>query len=215
MASAPPTPSSVLLVDEDAILRRAVRGLLDGDGLRVVGEADSAEEGLALAIELEPDVITMAVAVRGSSGIEATRLILEAVPATRVVILTNSGDAADAAAAIGAGACGYLLKDDPPEEIMAGIRIAAGGASPLSPRIAAELLGILRSELGSSNGVELTSREREVLVLVAEGRSNAEIAERLSISVATVKRHLSHLLVKLRVSNRTQAAVEAVRHGLL
>lgn len=215
MVPTTPAPASVLLVDEDAILRRAVRGLLEGDGLRVVAEANSAEEGLDLAVELEPDVITMTVAVRGSSGIEATRLILEAVPATRVVILTNSGDAADAAAAIGAGACGYLLKDDPPEEIVAGIRIAADGASPISPRVAAELLGLLRFELGSSNGSELTSRERDVLGLLAEGHSNAEIAEQLSISVATVKRHLSHLLVKLRVSNRTQAAVEAVRRGLL
>ncbi|HEU4707622.1 MAG TPA: response regulator transcription factor [Solirubrobacterales bacterium] len=205
----------MLLVDEDAILRSAVRGLLEGDGLRVIGEANTAEEGLTLAKELEPDVITMAVAVRGGSGIEATRSILEAVPATRVVILTNSADAGDAAAAIGAGACGYLLKDDPPEEIVAGIRIAAGGASPISPRVATELLGILRFELGSSNGYELTPRERDVLMLLAEGHSNAEIAERLSISVATVKRHLSHLLVKLRVSNRTQAAVEAVRRGLL
>jgi NarL family two-component system response regulator LiaR len=210
-----PTTSSVLLVDEDAVLRRAVRALLEDDGLRVVGEADTAEASLALATELEPDVITMAVAMRGSSGIEATRLILEVVPATRVVILTKSGDAADAAAAIGAGACGYLLKDDPPEEIVAGIRIAAVGASPPSPRHAAQLLGVLRFELGGSNGIELTPRERDVLALLAEGHSNAEIAERLSISVATVKRHLSHLLVKLRVSNRTQAAVEAVRRGLL
>jgi DNA-binding NarL/FixJ family response regulator len=207
--------ASVLLVDEDAILRRAVRELLEKDGLRVVGEASSADEGVALALELAPDVITMAVLLRGNSGIEATRRIRGVLPEARIVILTRSGEAADAAAAIGAGACGYLLKDDPPEEIVAGIRVAADGASPLSPRIAAELLSMLRTELANSNGPELTSRERDVLELLGEGRSNAEIAEELSISVPTVKRHLSHLLVKLRASNRTQAAVEAVRRGLL
>lgn len=208
-------PVAVLLIDEDAILRRAVRDLLVGDGLRVVGEASSAEQGLALALELEPDVITMAVLMRGDSGIDGTRRIRQRLPEARIVILTHSGEAADAAAAIGAGACGYLLKDDPPEEIVAGIRVAAEGASPLSPRIAADLLGVLRSELANSNDPELTVREREVLELLADGQSNGEIAAGLSISVPTVKRHLSHLLVKLQASNRTQAAVEAVRRGLL
>lgn len=211
-ASAPP---SVLLVDDDAILRRAVRGLLEKDGLRVAGEASSAEEGVSLAIELKPDVITMAVLMRGNSGVEGTRRIVEALPDARVVILTRSGEAADAAAAIGAGACGYLLKDDPPEEIVAGIRVAADGASPLSPRIAAELLGLLRSELENTTGPELTAREQEVLELLATGHSNGEIADILAVSIPTVKRHLSHLLVKLGASNRTQAAVEAVRRGLL
>jgi two-component system, NarL family, nitrate/nitrite response regulator NarL len=209
-----PSPT-VLIVDDDAILRHAVCDLLERDGICVVGEAGSVEEAVPLAVELTPDVITMAVLMRGGSGIKGTRQIREALPEARIVILTRSGKGADAAAAIGAGACGYLLKDDPPEEIVAGIRIAASGASPISPRIAAELLGTLRFELGSSNGSDLTSRERDVLEFLAEGHSNAEIAERLSISVPTVKRHLSHLLVKLRVSNRTQAAVEAVRRGLL
>jgi DNA-binding NarL/FixJ family response regulator len=210
-----PRLPAVLLIDDDAILRRAVGDLLEQDGLRVAGEASSAEEGVSLAVELKPDVITMAVLMRRSSGIEATRRIREELPEARIVILTRSGEAADAAAAIGAGACGYLLKDDPPEEIVAGIRAAAEGASPLSPTITAELLEVLRTDLVSSTAPELTARERGVLALLAEGRSNAEIAEELSISVSTVKRHLSHLLVKLEASNRTQAAVQAVRLGLL
>jgi DNA-binding NarL/FixJ family response regulator len=204
----------VLLVDEEAILRRAVRDLLEKDGLRIAGEASSVKEAVTLAVELAPDVITMAVMMRGDSGIEGTRQIREVLPKARVVILTRSGDAADAAAAISAGACGYLLKEDQPEEIVAGIRIAADGGSPLSPRIAADLLGKLRAELAPSAEPELTTRERDVLGLLAEGHSNAEIAEMLSVSVPTVKRHLSHLLVKLRASNRTQAAVQAVRRGL-
>lgn len=208
-------PPTVLLVDGDAMLRRAIRELLERDGLRVAGEASSAEEALTLALDLTPDVITMAVAMRGDSGIDGTRRIRETLPDARIVILTHSGDATDAAGAIGAGAVGYLLKDDPPEEIAAGIRVAAEGAAPLSPRVAAELLGVLRTALTAAAAPELTEREREVLELLAEGCSNAEIATALSVSVPTVKRHPSHLLVKLQASNRTQAAVEAVRRGLL
>jgi DNA-binding NarL/FixJ family response regulator len=208
-------PPTVLLVDEDAILRRAIGELLERDGLRVAGEANNAEEALTLVLELVPDVITMAMVMRGDSGIEATRRIRATVPDARVVILAHPGDAADAAEAIGAGAIGYLLKDDPPEEIAAGIRVAAEGAAPLSPRVAAELLGVLRTALATATGPDLTERERQVLELLAQGCSNAEIAAQLSVSVPTVKRHLSHLLVKLQASNRTQAAVEAVRRGLL
>lgn len=208
-------PPSVLLVDEDAILRRAVRDLLEKDGFRVCGEASSAEDGLALAIELEPDVITMAVLMRSGSGVEGTQRIREALPEARIVILTRSGEGRDVAAAIGAGACGYLLKDDPPAEIVTGIRVAADGASPISPRIAAELLGVFREGVAPLADGGLTEREREVLELLAEGRSNPEIAAALAVSVPTVKRHLSHLLVKLRATNRTQAAVEAVRRGLI
>ncbi|HEX2391640.1 MAG TPA: response regulator transcription factor [Solirubrobacterales bacterium] len=206
---------SVLLVDEDAILRRAVRDLLEEDSLRILAEASDAEQGFALAVELAPDIITMAIPMRGNAGIEGTRRIREVVPDARIVILTRRGEAARVAAAIGVGACGCLLTDDPPGEIVAGIRVAADGASPFSPRIAAELLDLRRGELANSSAPELTRREREVLRLLARGRSNAEIASELAVSVATVKRHLSHLLVKLRSTNRTQAAVEAVRRGLV
>ena len=208
-------PPTALLVDEDAILRRAIGELLERDGLRVAGEANNAEEALTLALELVPDVITMAMVMRGDSGIEATRRIRATVPDARVVILAHPGDVADAAEAISAGAIGYLLKDDPPEEIAAGIRVAAEGAAPLSPRVAAELLGVLRTALATATGPDLTERERQVLELLAEGCSNAEIAAQLSVSVPTVKRHLSHLLVKLQASNRTPEAVEAFRRGLL
>jgi DNA-binding NarL/FixJ family response regulator len=210
------SPIAVLLVDEDAMFRHAIRDLLEEVGLRIAGEARSAGEAVAKAVELAPDVVLMAVRMRGSSGIEATKQIREAVPEARVLMLTNSFDSADTDGAIRAGAQGYVLKDDPPQEIVAAIRAAAAGESPLSPRIATNLLGHLRAEPTDDGAKpELTAREREVLDLLAAGRRNTQIAEDLSISVHTVKRHVSRLFAKLEVENRTQAAAEATRRGLL
>jgi DNA-binding NarL/FixJ family response regulator len=210
------SPITVLLVDEDAMFRHGIRELLEGAGFRIAGEARSAEEAVAQTVELAPDVVLMAVRMRGTSGIEATRRIREAVPEARVLILTNSFDSADSDGAIRAGARGYVLKDDSLEEIVAAIRAAAAGESPLSPRVATGLLGHLRAE-PENNGAKpkLTPRERNVLELLAAGRRNTQIAEDLSISVHTVKRHVSHLFEKLEVENRTQAAAEATRRGLL
>lgn len=207
---------TVLLVDEDAMFRRGIRDLLEEAGLHVAGEADSAEEAVAQTVELSPDVVVMAIRLRGASGIEATKQIREAVPETRVLILTNSIDSGDPDGAIRAGALGYVLKDDPPEEIVAAVRAAAAGGTVLSPRIAAGLLKHLRAE-PTSDGAKLllTARERKVLELLAAGRRNTQIAEDLSISVHTVKRHVSHLFAKLEVENRTQAAADATRRGLL
>jgi DNA-binding NarL/FixJ family response regulator len=205
----------VLLVDEDAMFRHGIRNLLEEVGFRIVGEAGSAGEAVAQAVELTPDVVVMAVRMRGASGIEATRRIRKAVPA-RVLMLTNSIDSADTDGAIRAGASGYVLKDDSPEEIAAAIRAAAAGESPLSSRIATGLLGHLRTEPANDGAKpELTTREREVLELLAAGRRNAQIAEDLAISIHTVKRHVSHLFEKLEVENRTQAAIEATQRGLL
>src|SRR6266516_3508759 len=210
------SPITVLLVDEDAMFRHGIRDLLKEVGIRIAGEARSAEEAVAQAVELAPDVVVMAVRMRGFSGIEATRRIREAAPEARVLMLTNSIDSADTDGAIRAGASGYVLKDDSPQEIVAAIRAAAAGESPLSPRIATGLLGHLRAE-PANNGVEpeLTGRERKVIELLAAGRRNTQIAADLSISVYTVKRHVSHLFEKLEVENRTQAAAEAARRGLL
>lgn len=198
------------------MFRHGIGKLLEEAGFRVAGEAHSAEQAVARAVELTPDVVVMAVRLRGASGIEATRRIREAVAETRVLMLTNSIDSADTDGAIRAGACGYVLKDDSSEEIVAAVRAAAAGESPLSPRIAWSLLGHLRAE-PANNGArpKLTARERHVLELLAAGRRNTQIAEDLSISVHTVKRHVSHLFAKLEVENRTQAAVEATRRGLL
>lgn len=209
-------PIAVLLVDEDAMFRHGIRELLEGVGFRIAGEACSAEEAVGQAVELAPDVVLMAVRLRGASGIEATRRIRESVAEARVLMLTNSIDLADTDGAIRAGACGYVLKDDSPQEIVAAIRAAAAGESPLSPRVATGLLRQLRAEPANDGDMpRLTARERGVLELLAAGRRNRQIAEDLSISVHTVKRHVSHLFAKLEVENRTQAAAEATRRGLL
>lgn len=198
------------------MFRHGIRDLLEEVGIRIAGEARNAEEAVAQAVELTPDAIVMAVKLRGTSGVEATRRIREAVPGARVLMLANSFDSADIDGAIRAGAQGYVLKDDSPQGIVAAIRAAAAGESPLSPRIATGLLGHLRAEPANDGAKpELTARERNVLELLAAGRRNTEIAEDLSISVYTVKRHVSHLFAKLEVGNRTQAAVEATRRGLL
>lgn len=209
------SPVGVLLVDDDAMFRRAARDLLEAAGFRIVGEASRADQAIALALDLTPDVVVTAVGLRGISGIEATRRIRESLPEARVLMLTKSRESADMDAAIHAGAGGYMLKGDPPEKIVAAVRAAAAGEAPLSPHVASMLIGRLQTE--SSNGAkppEFTARERSVLELLAAGRRNAEIAESLSISVNTVKRHVSNLLAKLGVENRTQAAVEATRRGL-
>lgn len=168
------------------------------------------------AVAASPDVVLVAVWMRGASGIETARRLCEAVPESRVVMLTNSADPADAEEAIRVGACGYVLKDHSSEEIVAAVGAAAAGWSPISPQIAAGLLEDLSTRLDrDGSGLQLTSREQRVLELVAAGHRNTEIAENLSISVYTVKRHVSNLLSKLEVENRTQAAVEAARRGLV
>ncbi len=210
------SPIAVLLVDEDAMFLHGIRSLLEEEGFGIAGEARNAEEAIAQSVESAPDVVLMAVRMRGASGIEATRRICETVADVRVLMLTNSIDSADVESAIRAGACGYVLKEDSSEEIVAAIRAAAAGGSPLSPQIAGGLIGHLRADSGSDGTtIHLTARQRSVLELLVAGRQNAEIATDLSISVNTVKRHVSHLFAKLEVENRTQAAVEATRRGLL
>lgn len=207
---------AVLLVDDDAMTRRGVRDMLEEVGISIVGEARTAGEAVAKAAELSPEVVVMAVEMKDASGIEATKRICEATPERRVLLLGRSGDSANAGGALRAGACGYLLKDDSPQEIVAGVRAAAVGGLPLSPRLTGELFGHLSDgRKGSGAGPRLTAREQSVLELLAAGRPNAQIADDLSISVSTVKRHVSNVFAKLGVENRTQAAVQATRRGLL
>jgi DNA-binding NarL/FixJ family response regulator len=206
----------VLLVDDHAVVRAGLRLFLaDQADLEVVGEAGDGASAVAQAQELVPDVVLMDLRMPVLDGIEATRQIRAALPQTAVVVLTTYTDSANVGQAIAAGAIGYVPKDVPPPELAATIREAAHGVLHLAPVVQRTLLQAIaaprRAELDPR---ELTEREREVLVLLAEGRSNKEIARQLHVSERTVKGHVGHVLGKLGMVSRTQAAIYATRHGL-
>ena len=215
-----PREIRVVLADDHSLLRSGLRELLERHGVDVVGEAADGPSAVEVVREAAPDVVLMDVNMPGSSGIEATMRIRAVAPTAQVIMLTVSAGERDVEESICAGACGYLLKDAPVEQILAAIEAAAAGESHLSPRIAADILDRIRTDTGRSAlpdeaRAELTEREREVLRLIAEGKENAQIAEALFISVQTVKNHVSNLLAKLEVENRVQAAVQAVQGRLL
>lgn len=210
----------MVVVDDHDIFRDGlVRLLAERDGITVVGDAADGERALRLVERLAPDVVVMDLNMPGLSGIEAIRRLAGVAPHSRVIVLTISVADSDVVEAIVAGACGYLLKDATIDEIVAGVRAAAVGDSLLSPRIATGLLERMRELAANGNGAEhrseLTERELEVLRLVAQGMDNAEIAQALVISPQTAKNHVSNILAKLQLENRIQAAVHAVRRGLV
>jgi len=213
-------PIRVIVVDDHDLLRKGVRDLLTEHGLQVVGEAADGDDAVRLVAHAAPDVVVMDLNMPRMSGIEATRRLARVSPTSRVLVLTVSADDETVADAIEAGASGYLLKDASGDEIASGVRAAAAGEALISPRIASRLLERLRPEEGSQGpgsgtGAELTDREAEVLRLLAAGRDNAGIAQELYISPRTVKNHISSILAKLHVDNRIQAAVYAVRKGIV
>jgi DNA-binding NarL/FixJ family response regulator len=185
--------------------------------LEVVGEAATGEQAIAVVSDLAPDVVVMDLSLPGMSGTEAIREMSNVAPQTRVLVLTISGDESDVTEAILAGACGYLLKDASIQEIITGIRTASAGESLISPKIAGRLLDRIRTSSADAydDRPELTERECEVLCRVAEGKDNLEIARELFISPNTVKNHISNILAKLQIENRIQAAVYAVRRGIV
>ncbi len=194
--------------------------LLTEQGVHVVGEASNGETAVRIVRELAPDVVVMDLNMPGITGVEATREIAASAPRTRVVVLTISVDDSDVMDAVMAGACGYLLKDSTITELISGIRAAAAGESLISPHIATKVLQVLRAQHASSEWAgrpraELSERELEVLKLIAIGKDNAEIARDLFISPKTVKNHISNILMKLQIENRIQAAVYAVRSGIV
>jgi DNA-binding NarL/FixJ family response regulator len=209
----------VMLVDDHDLFRTGLRNLLEEQGVQIVAEASEGSAALSLVRELTPDVVVMDLNMPGMNGIEATREIAREAPLTRVVVLTISDEDDDVIDAILAGACGYLLKDSSIQDLMQGIRAAAVGEALISPHIAAKVLQSLRAASVDSEtiarGPELSDRETEVLRLIASGMDNAEIARDLSISPKTVKNHISNILMKLQIENRIQAAVYAVRRGLV
>jgi DNA-binding NarL/FixJ family response regulator len=210
----------VLLVDDHDLFRTGLRNLLEEQGVQIVGEAQAGSEALRFVRELAPDVVIMDLNMPGMSGVEATRHITGVAPLTRVLVLTISDQDADVMDAILAGACGYLLKDSSIQELIAGIRAAAIGESLISPNIASKVLQRVRAsstspEIAEAIRAELSDREIEVLKLIANGKDNAMIAGELHISPKTVKNHISNILMKLQIDNRIQAAVYAVRSGIV
>ena len=208
---------SVLVVDDHKVVRAGLKAFFAATpDLEVVAEAADGEAGVALAARHTPDVALVDLLMPKMGGVECTRRIRQASPETRVVVLTSYHRDRYIFPAIRAGATSYLLKDVEPEEIAEAIRRAVRGEATLHPRVAARVLQELQ-EGGADDGtpLSLTGREHEVLLLLANGRSNRWIAERLSLSVKTVKRHVSNILGKLHLTDRTQAAVFAWRRGLV
>jgi two-component system, NarL family, response regulator LiaR len=211
-------PITVVVIDDHVLFRTGLRELLEQEDIRVVGEASTAESGLEVIERHAPDVAIVDLNLPRMSGQNAIRQIATIAPRTQVLVLTISANEADVTDAVLAGACGYLLKDASVGDIASGVRAAAIGESMVSPRMAKTLLEQLRKhESGDKRpDVEnLSTREKEVLRLVVEGKDNATIAQELFISPYTVKNHISNILLKLHVENRLQAAVRAVRDSLI
>lgn len=202
----------VLIVDDHPLVRRGLTSLLSAArGIDVVGAAADGEEAVSWVTRSQPDVVLMDVSMPGMTGVEAARRVLEAQPATRVVMLTSFSQRDVVVESFDAGAVGYLLKDAEPEELISGIRAAARGDAPVSPKAARELL-VERTQRRPLE--ELTQRERDVLACVGQGMQNKQIAWRLGITEKTVKAHLGSIFDRLGVQDRTQAAIWAQKHGL-
>jgi NarL family two-component system response regulator LiaR len=208
----------VLIADDHAVVRQGLRTFLDLQAdIDVVGEAADGEEAVAVAAEHAPDVILLDLVMPRLDGIGALRRLREVAPAARVIVLTSFGEDERLFTALRAGASGYLLKDVEPAELVRSIRTVHGGGAPLSPAVAARVVEELASGGGAGRAPadDLTPRELEVLCLIARGRSNKRIALELGVAEKTVKTHVSHVLAKLGLSDRTQAALYAVREGLV
>jgi DNA-binding NarL/FixJ family response regulator len=207
-----PEPISVLIVDDHPVVRQGLRALLEvQDGIQVAGEAGDGGTALALTAEHAPDVILLDLRLPGMDGIAVLRELKARGDAARVLVLTSATEPASASLAVRGGAAGVLYKDVDPDALVRAIRAVHDGHLLLAPEAAGTLL---RSEHWSRGGLDaLTGREREVLAELAKGRSNREISRALHVSEKTVKAHVSSVLAKLGVQDRTQAALLAVRHG--
>jgi NarL family two-component system response regulator LiaR len=209
-------PISVMIVDDHEMVRKGAKGYLEAQPeIKVVAEAESGEQAVRMARDFIPDVVLMDLVMPGMDGLEATRRITDRQPGVRVLVLTSFAGDDKVFPAIKAGALGYLLKDSGPEELVTAIQQVYRGESSLHPSIARRLLRELSDPTQRDPDIDpLTEREVEVLQLVAQGRSNRDIAEQLGISDATVRTHVSKILGKLNLGSRTQAALYALREGL-
>jgi DNA-binding NarL/FixJ family response regulator len=207
-------PIRLLIVDDHSVVREGLRAFLRlQDGIEVVGEAAGADEAITVASTSAPDVILLDLVMPRGDGIGAVRRLLEVAPDVRVLVLTSFADDAQIFAAMAAGAAGYLLKDVDPQALADGIRDVHAGRPALHPSVAARLMRRGGSQRPTHS--DLTARERDVLALVVEGLANKQIAQRLGIGEKTIKTHVSRVLAKLGVEDRTQAAVLAIREGLV
>jgi two-component system, NarL family, response regulator LiaR len=201
----------VLIADDHAVVREGLRAFLElQDGIEVTGEAADGREAVEAAERLRPDVVLMDLVMPRLGGVEAMRELRARVPEARVVVLTSYLDDERLLPALRAGAAGYLLKNVEPQELTRSIRLAAAGEAMIDPAVAARLVDVLGEDRRAEHGA-LTPREQEVLDLIERGFSNKRIALELGIAEKTVKTHVSHVLAKLGVSDRTQAALYAAR----
>lgn len=211
-------PITILLVDDHRLVRQGVRAFLETQpDLHVVGEAEGGETAIALTAEYAPDVALMDLIMPGMDGVEATRRLKQVSPRTQIIVLTSYHQDEHIFPAIRAGALSYLLKDVGPAELADAVRKAAVGEAVLHPRVATRVVQELHGARRDAPNpfTELSERELEVLRLIADGLSNSDIAAQLIISEKTVKSHVSNILSKLHVADRTQAAVYAWREGVV
>ncbi|MFK0230256.1 response regulator [Streptomyces sp. NPDC090303] len=206
---------TLLIVDDHPVVRDGLRGMFaaEGSGFRVLGEAPDGVRGVALALELDPDVVLMDLRMPGGGGVDAIAELARRGARARVLVLTTYDTDTDTLPAIEAGATGYLLKDAPREELFAAVRAAAEGRTVLSPAVASRLVTAVRTPAAA--GTALSAREGEILALVAKGTANRAIAAELFISEATVKTHLTHIYAKLAVNDRAAAVATAYDRGIL
>ncbi|MEL7351045.1 MAG: response regulator transcription factor [Cyanobacteria bacterium P01_A01_bin.116] len=215
----------ILLVDDQYLIREGIASLLElEDAVEVVGIAENGRDAIAQATERKPDIILMDVRMPEMNGVEATASIKQALPTCQVIMLTTFDDEEFIVQSLLAGACGYLMKDIPPKDLVQAIKLAHKGVYQLAPEVAGKLIGALKDGALNNNSAPtparppietpLTTRELEVLKLIARGRTNKGIAKALNVSEGTVKNHVSNILMRLELRDRTQAAIYAVENGL-
>ena len=206
----------VVIVDDHAILRSGLRRVLEAEpDIEVVGEAENAERAVFEALESKPDVVVMDVVMPGKTGIEGMPAVLQAVPETKVLVLSMQDDPRYVREAFASGALGYVLKEAADTEVVAAVRSVAGGERYVHPTLGARLVAAEMEERKRAEADPLSEREREVLRLLALGHTNQEIAEMLYISVRTAETHRAHIMQKLGLSSRAELVRHALEHGLI